>query len=144
MRIDTVDDKAIGAIAPCQTGKIKTGAEIANICSLFPKHNVGFARTIPVGISQWRADDQIINVIAIDIACTRNRPTALIIFINTLDDKAAAAIRIVAGQIGQVHAGIKGIDQVTVVIFDPRSPEHDIGFTRITVVVGISQSRPDD
>ena len=65
--IDTADDKATGAIATCQTGKIKTGPEITDIRSAFPKYNIGFARAIAIGISQWRADDQIIDAITIDI-----------------------------------------------------------------------------
>ena len=145
LSIDAIDDKTVGAVSADadQSGKVKfvvcIESECLTVIRILAEHDIGFARiAFAVGISPWRADDQILNPITIDIACAGYRISAFVTDIDAVDGKAVAAIKV-----GQLNHGAKGIHQDTIII-GIRPAKHDIALASATLSIGISVWRAND
>ena len=70
--IDAVDDKAVAAIKTGQLNLSTKGIyqEAIFIMGSFAEHDIGFAGIVVIGTRIRRPDDQIINAVTVDIACT--------------------------------------------------------------------------
>ena len=123
VHINAVDDEAVGAI---QARELEAGAEARGLA----EHHVVFAGVFPaVRRSMPRADDHVVDTVAVHVPRGAHRPAAIVLRIDAIDGEAIIAVE---GRDLETGAEARGL------------AEYHVALTRVALAGRIGAPGPDD